>query len=1022
MNTASIIDFIKTNYPKVVFNPVKLAYKNALGFVVTDNKLILGYITKTGTLCKLVDPLDLNEITNKKMEDVIEKIPVVQGFTEKDKERLLRVFGGSGSGSRVSTITEEEHEAVTKELQKVIEQSNDEIEKYKVLYDSNSQKSLAIQSEQEEKFNIVQKQYMESQERLEKCKQTLIEEKEAITQSIDDYKQEMGTFLKSKDLKIEELESVYNKAVQEREVMMEKLNELIAKEEVGLQQLQQQQSNNSDLLSEYNIKLEDKEKEVQQLKDTINSVTESLDNLKEEFSKSKLKEAVLEGHQSRCTETVLKDKESIISKIRQYNNEWMNWSDKVESNFNTYRKKLLNELSMVDRKLREMMENRDEKERLGKSEYNILKQNIKDIERELKKVISDQLEQLNLRDEQIKMLQSNGSGFMVQEENDTNTENLLEERDAEIARLQEDLQSVRMLLEQNNNTKVEKIIDYDNCYNIIQNFFALNNIFYRKQEIIKKLDEIIYNNIGSFTQLNDTIKQNIKDKFEKVKTEIRNHITFLDLDKYINDPNFQYLKSKSTRNKVSENFCTELTTILDYWNENVKNYREQDIQLTNIYEDLSGAVRVYIRIKPLIGVDQRSKSVTMKEVSNKKQKVVNLTCPIKNINKTFGEFYGVFDETYGNEDLYTGIERTPTEINQPGSLQVNVDGIIESSESVSPGLYNVFRQVQDGYSIVIFGYGNSGSGKSYSLLGTRGVPGIIHYGLANLQGATNIKLKYLFEQYYSAVDVNFGKIRGKIHNLLREIPQMREYSKNENEEFKNSIPNDIDINKLKVGDLYGLTEAIDKYRLEKKRIKATPNNVVSSRSHLFFVFEVTFDTGKVGYVTIVDTAGRESPLDIFHDFLDTSKTTLASIMSPPPVGGVGSVAKHLKTKVYDPENVFNILKEGFYINETINHLVYYFNKKNYKKTKVLLQPDSAEKYLVDRFYVSPMNEESVINKSNNCLTIPIMNFLDTLSNKNKSDIDYKPTKFIMLCNVRQEEKYCDQTVETLNFAQTVSST
>jgi hypothetical protein len=700
----------------------------------------------------------------------------------------------------------------------------------------------------------------------------------------------------------------------------------------------------------------------------------------------------------------------------------MNWSDKVESNFNTYRKKLLNELNMVDRKLREMMENRDEKERLGKSEYNILKQNIKDIERELKKVISDQLEQLNLRDEQIKMLQSNGSGFMVQEENDTNTENLLEERDAEIARLQEDLQSVRMLLEQNNNTKVEKIIDYDNCYNIIQNFFALNNIFYRKQEIIKKLDEIIYNNIGSFTQLNDTIKQNIKDKFEKVKTEIRNHITFLDLDKYINDPNFQYLKSKSTRNKVSENFCTELTTILDYWNENVKNYREQDIQLTNIYEDLSGAVRVYIRIKPLIGVDQRSKSVTMKEVSNKKQKVVNLTCPIKNINKTFGEFYGVFDETYGNEDLYTGIERTPTEINQPGSLQVNVDGIIESSESVSPGLYNVFRQVQDGYSIVIFGYGNSGSGKSYSLLGTRGVPGIIHYGLANLQGATNIKLKYLFEQYYSAVDVNFGKIRGKIHNLVREIPQMREYSKNENEEFKNSIPNDIDINKLKVGDLYGLTEAIDKYRLEKKRIKATPNNVVSSRSHLFFVFEVTFDTGKVGYVTIVDTAGRESPLDIFHDFLDTSKTTLASIMSPPPVGGVGSVAKHLKTKVYDPENVFNILKEGFYINETINHLVYYFNKKNYKKTKVLLQPDSAEKYLVDRFYVSPVNEESVINKSNNCLTIPIMNFLDTLSNKNKSDVGYKPTKFIMLCNVRQEEKYCDQTVETLNFAQTVSST
>lgn len=1006
--SASIIEYIKTNYPRVVFNPVNLGYKNALGFIVTGDKLILGYITKTGTLCKLMEPLDLNELTDEKMDGIINKIPVVQGFTEKDKERLLMLFQ---TKNKVATIPLEEHKTIVKELQKAIEQSKaiqDEATKYKVLYDSNSNQSIAIQKEQQDKIDLVQKQYIESQEELDKCKRTIIEEKESITKGIDQYKHQMETFVKSKDVKIEELESVYKQAVQEREEMIQKLNGLITREEANLQQV----SKSGDILSEYTVKLEDKEKEVQQLKEAIGTITDSLNNLKEELSKSKLQETVLEGHKNRCTQTVLQDKESIISKIKEYNNAWMNWSDTVESNFNTYRKKLLNELRIVDGRLKELVKNSDAKKRLDRIEYDKLKQNIKDIEKELRKVISDQLEQLNLRDEQIRMLQGTDQ---IQNQK-------LSEKEAEINRLNEELESVRKLLAQNNNTKVDKVIDYDNCYNISQNFFALNNIFYRKQEIIKKLDDIIYQNIGSFTQLNDTIKQNITVKFEKVKTEIKNHITFLDLDKYINSPNFQYLKSKSTRNKVSEDFCTELTNILNYWNENVKSYRDQDIQLTNIYEDLSGAVRVYIRIKPLIGVEQKSKSVSIKEVSNKKQKTINLSCSINNINQTYGEFFGVFDETYGNEDLYTGIERTPSEINKPGSLQVNVDSIIETSESVSPGLFNVFRQVEDGYSIVIFGYGNSGSGKSYTLLGTKGVPGIIHYGLANLQGVKNIKLKYLFEQYVGAVDVNFAKFRGKIHNLVREVPQLREYAKNENKEFKDSVNLAINLENLKVEDIYSLTENIDKYRLDKKRIKATPNNAVSSRSHLYFVFEVTFDTGKIGYITIVDTAGRESPTDIFDTFLDSSKTTLASVMSPAPVGGPATVAKYLRTKVYSPDNVFDILKEGFYINETINHLIYYFKKKNYKKAKILLQSEQVAKYAVNKYYVDPITEEVTINKTNNCLTIPIMNFLDTLSNKNKSNVDYKPTKFIMICNVRQEENYCDQTVETLKFAQIVSST
>ena len=90
----------------------------------------------------------------------------------------------------------------------------------------------------------------------------------------------------------------------------------------------------------------------------------------------------------------------------------------------------------------------------------------------------------------------------------------------EIATLQKRLQEVEKLLLQNNNTRIETQVDYDNCYSIITNFVALNNIFFRKQEIIKILDDIIGNNLGSFNNLNDTIKTSIKTNFEKIKTEI----------------------------------------------------------------------------------------------------------------------------------------------------------------------------------------------------------------------------------------------------------------------------------------------------------------------------------------------------------------------------------------------------------------------------------------------------------------------------------------------------------------------
>jgi hypothetical protein len=168
-------------------------------------------------------------------------------------------------------------------------------------------------------------------------------------------------------------------------------------------------------------------------------------------------------------------------------------------------------------------------------------------------------------------------------------------------------------------------------------------------------------------------------------------------------------------------------------------------------------------------------------------------------------------------------------------------------------------------------------------------------------------------------------------------------------------------------------------------------------------------------------AGRESPTNIFNMFIDTSKTKLQSVMAPPPVGGVQNIQKNMfpqYTTQYRSEDIFDILKEGFYTNETLNHLIYYLNKKNGKTIDTPRQPVDNRynvTYKIDHFFVQPKDEEANIDTINNCLTIPILKFLDNVSSKHSGE--WKPTKFILLGCVRQELQYCDQTVETLRLLQ-----
>lgn len=1025
----TLIKYIKQKYPKIVFRPISLKTelipKRSFGFVISDNKFVMGYINKDGMLCKLIEPFDLSELSHAEFVEMLNKIPLAVGFDENDKNKLLKLLQDK------ETVSQKEHDKVINELKNALKTEYEA--KYNVLIEANDKKNegdiLLIKKEYESKMDEIKNNYdkdieeykqkiKELQESQEKCKAKILGEKEQIIESIKSFKQQITDYInevvklkgKESDSKLTEM---YNKLLSEKTEIENSMSILTEREKQHLQTIQDNQSQ----ISEFTSKLNNKEDEINKLNDTIKQITEELNSIQKQFSEKELENVILADFKKNCIEMILNQKEQIIESIKEYNNKWLEWAKNNNYDVEQQKEKLKNELDIILKNLKKVISSKHqyidslnvsikEKDIL----LNKLKSNISDIKAEVNTSLNEQLLELSVKNQQ---LQSNIS---------ENSEEL-KKKDDMIRDLRQQLEEARKLLEKNA-TMIPKEIDYTSCHETLQKFINVNNMFYRKKQVMSILDSIINNTekISNFTNLNDQMKENIKSRYESVKQEINKHIDFLDLPKYINSPNIPLFKSKTTIKNVPAKFCEELNNISTYWDNNIDIFREQDRILTNIYEDLSGAVRVYVRIKPLIGKEQKQNTVYIE----KNMKKVTVDCSdVANVNKkeTYGEFYGIFNDTFSNKDMYTGIEHS----GDISELKIDIESIVEKSDTVSPGLYSTFKQIEDGYSIVLFGYGESGSGKTYSLIGDKNTPGLLHYGLANLRGVSKIRVKYLFEQYIDKFIPTLNKIKGRIINLVNEVPQLRKYSDDEQKEFAEFINNSVNLNDIKVENINTLTSLLETYRKNHSRIKKTPNNPVSSRSHLYMIFEIQFDTGNVGYITIVDTAGRESPVDIYNMFIDTTqRITLKTILGP--TGGPEVVKKHINPKMsdYDPTDIYDILKEGFYINETINHLIYFFNKKNYKTTKIQKQlelSDSKDKqYENERYYIDPRKEEEMIDPNNNCLTIPILKFLDAISNRKQDSQNYKPTKFCVIICIRKDERSCTQIFNSLEFGQRIRST
>jgi hypothetical protein len=587
------------------------------------------------------------------------------------------------------------------------------------------------------------------------------------------------------------------------------------------------------------------------------------------------------------------------------------------------------------------------------------------------------------------------------------------------------------------------------------------------------------------TLLNNYVEGNMSDfdTFKSFNTMLTPAVNLSSFYEYRNIPPL-YKNLLAWQEKLGDN----VEGIQNHENLLVELIRRCEDHKTNIAEDIQGAVRIYIRIKPVVFKKSSLVSSIIPTSITLEKRDGNLLLTVSNKEL---DLYKIEGSNF-QDILYTEPDNTEgnivisqiTDMNQlvnvpkitTGDPESNLNSFYEfwnllQEENVK--LYkekfrSLFVQASNGYSIVFFGYGYSGAGKTHTLLGSSGVfegqknlhghsDGLLQIALKDetlLETLQYVKVKHIFELYYNDEKNGFkiqqsplSSLSGTIKNTIKNTQKNTQkntmmteaakliYSKTE----KVGLNTDDRINKINT-----IFNTIQTERKKNKRIMETPNNPESSRSHLFVTIELG---GKdPGFITIADLGGSEDPFSIFNSKYPDSPADSFIVMT-------NTLSRQKDKEILDKS--YKLLSQGFFINETLNHLKLFFKSKLENKSinnlpiKQLSEKSEIEeendnntsymdthynsnqtagqyfldnhKYNKDVCYYNPKLEDSKIENIESHSSdakikmIPILNFLDGLSKEGKT------SKFVMICAIRQENSKFQDSINTLEFAKSVSS-
>jgi hypothetical protein len=492
-----------------------------------------------------------------------------------------------------------------------------------------------------------------------------------------------------------------------------------------------------------------------------------------------------------------------------------------------------------------------------------------------------------------------------------------------------------------------------------------------------------------------------------------------------------------------------------------------DKDVSNIKEDVYGTVRVYVKMRGGLKssskvydiVDATTPSKVLfksdgsENICKQQEKCASFKKVKTSSNKTFGNFFDVFHAKKNNNDTFETMR----------------------------GLFD--QVVEDGYTTVFFGYGYSGSGKTHVLLNEdlqRDGYGLVLQAIQyyiDKDPSIVIELKEVNELFVNLPEFTFTteyvRLSGKLVPVYSKDSTKTVVGGNILREVLKSDENNIEIQRIcnefnqkpSVDAMVKIAGDLNKIRRDAGRIKATINNPDSSRSHLFLHLSIK-KGGQHGNIILCDMAGSEDPLEILNKSSVKVEGNDILLKSVIPLGAQSlylsydhmtksgerlrnhdnfktffkkySVAKpqvvndtFKEDVVAKSMSVLNTSIEGMFINETLNHIKWYFNFLNGRTYPTILWGryvdqsqiyskhfNDKEKYTDTKFYKSPADEFkdvlSVEQKKHQC-NIGIIPYLEQIRRQGGEN----KTKFVMIACVKTDDLENDE--KTLMFAQDVSS-
>jgi hypothetical protein len=476
-----------------------------------------------------------------------------------------------------------------------------------------------------------------------------------------------------------------------------------------------------------------------------------------------------------------------------------------------------------------------------------------------------------------------------------------------------------------------KVEEYTKSLNLIKTNGIIGKFFQPDGELITK------GTIKSNSMVNPTINQSVISEINKFKRYLDNPYIkdasdpqgiFQMVDTFIkgitdlgkgNDlelkgtiadiqKKYDYELINDLKNNLKNNLTVEklntLSNDLDY---SIKPEIEKLIR--DATEKLLGACRVILKYRDAYTSHSVLRDILKIKGDNliKKHSILDKYCFIKDkcvgklkegTETLHGPFSFVYDESNDTEDIF--------------SQSFVADGLMESAKA--------------GSSLVIFGFGFSGSGKTFQLISPDNKKKIgsevreVHLLAQCLNhiieepsefGEVN-KISLKVSELYPFVD---GSIKNK-ESIKGHDGSGNTYLEGDDKSYEGiTYPTwDRDATKF-LTEFNEFNEKVTRKRTNLMRITPTPNNPESSRSHIFYDFEINYvggDKAGKGHIVIVDMAGTENTIEIKKNFLNITPEDKD------------------KTEKFENKNELNI--ERTHINTGIN-ILQYGNCEEVKKKK-----------------------------------------------------------------------------------------